>query len=219
MTIRKLTNKYYFSVEGETEQWYLEWLRNTINATEASAYNVSFSCRVQKDPLKHAKSLVVLGKTDVYHFSDYESNEPVHVQQFRETMDRMKEANKAVKHINYKFGYSNLTFELWIILHMADCNGSVCDRSNYLRFLNSAYKERFNGMNEYKHETNFKRCLGKLQLSNVIDAVKRAKTIMQTNRENCGPPHQYKGYEYYKDNPSLTIWEAIEKILKDCKLC
>lgn len=30
--------------------------------------------------------------------------------------------------------------------------------------------------------------------------------------------HQYKGYKYYKENPSLAIWEAIEKILKDCEL-
>lgn len=30
--------------------------------------------------------------------------------------------------------------------------------------------------------------------------------------------YQYKGYKYYKENPSLAIWEAIEKILKDCGL-
>ena len=24
--------------------------------------------------------------------------------------------------------------------------------------------------------------------------------------------------EYYKENPSLAAWEAIEKILKDCEL-
>lgn len=30
--------------------------------------------------------------------------------------------------------------------------------------------------------------------------------------------HQYKGYTYYKENPSLAAWEAIEKILIDCGL-
>ena len=34
MAKRKPTNKYYFSVEGETEQWYLKWLQDTINNTE-----------------------------------------------------------------------------------------------------------------------------------------------------------------------------------------
>lgn len=73
-------------------------------------------------------------------------------------------------------------------------------------------------MDEYKHEANFKRCFGKLQLSNVIDAVNRAKTIMQKNKDNGYVLQQYKGYRYYKENPSLAIWEAIEKILNDCEL-
>ena len=30
--MKKETNKYYFSVEGETEQWYLEWLEKTIQS-------------------------------------------------------------------------------------------------------------------------------------------------------------------------------------------
>lgn len=41
-----------------------------------------------------------------------------------------------------------------------------------------------------------------MDLSNVIDAIERAKTIMQKNQEN----------------PSLSAWEAIEKIFSDCKL-
>ena len=31
---RKETKKYTFTVEGETEQWYLYWLRNQINACQ-----------------------------------------------------------------------------------------------------------------------------------------------------------------------------------------
>ena len=30
--MRKETKKYYFSVEGETEKWYLDWLQKTINS-------------------------------------------------------------------------------------------------------------------------------------------------------------------------------------------
>ena len=73
-------------------------------------------------------------------------------------------------------------------------------------------------MDEYKHEANFKRCLGKLNLTNVIDAVNRSKKIMQKNKDNGYVLQQYKGYRYYKENPSLAIWETIENILKDCQL-
>lgn len=38
MANRKSTKKYYFSVEGETEQWYLKWLQDLINGTEQAAY-------------------------------------------------------------------------------------------------------------------------------------------------------------------------------------
>ena len=213
----KESKTYYFSVEGETEKWYLDWLASIINNTEYSTHKVSIKSEVQKDPLKYAKKLTILDKTVIYHLSDYESDEPVHVQQFSTTMDRMKQAS-SVKQITYKFGYSNFTFDLWIILHMADCNGYISYRDNYIKPLNRAYGESFESMDEYKHEDNFKRCLAKLQLSNVIDAVNRAKAIMQRNKENGYILHQYKGYKYYKENPSLAIWEAIEKILKDCEL-
>ncbi len=49
------------------------------------------------------------------------------------TMDNMKRAKELGKQINYKFGYSNLTFDLWIILHKEDCNRSVSHRRNYIR--------------------------------------------------------------------------------------
>ncbi len=41
---------------------------------------------------------------------------------------------------------------------------------------------------------------------------------MQRNQENGYTLHQRKGYKYYKENPSLSAWEAIERILKDCEL-
>lgn len=182
----------------------MKWLRDVINDTGKSVYKVSFDRPVQKNPYKRAKTFIVLKtenkKVDIYHLSDYESDEPIHVQQFTETMDNMKKANEAGNFINYKFGYSNLTFDLWIILHKADCNGSVSHRKNYIAHINRAYEERFESMDEYKHEDNFKRCLGKLQLSNVIAAVNRAKAIMQRNQDNAYTLHQDKGYKYYKEN-------------------
>lgn len=89
MAKRKPTRKYYFSVEGETEQWYLKWLQDVINATEEAAYKVSIDCPVNKNPLKRAKSMTVTGKTEIYHFFDYESSEDIHVKQFYKTLDNI----------------------------------------------------------------------------------------------------------------------------------
>lgn len=73
-------------------------------------------------------------------------------------------------------------------------------------------------MDEYKQEKKFKRCLEKLQLNHVLDAIVRAKTIMQINNNNGYILHEYKGYSYYEENTSLDVWVAIEKILETCGL-
>lgn len=75
--MRKLTKKYYFSVECETEKWYLDRLQDLINNSDA-ACKVSFDSKVQKDPVKYVKGLSIQGKTIVFHFCDYESNESDH---------------------------------------------------------------------------------------------------------------------------------------------
>lgn len=67
MLNRKQTRKYYFSVEGETEQWYLRWLQDIINHTEEAACKVSIDCPVVKNPIKHIKALTVTQKIEVYH--------------------------------------------------------------------------------------------------------------------------------------------------------
>ena len=82
----------------------------------------------------------------------------------------------------------------------------------------SAFGEKFENMNQFKHEKNFKRCLKQLSLKNVIEAIARAKDIMkQRNDQGCSL-HSYKGFEYYKENPSLAIHEIIKAILIDSGL-
>lgn len=140
MIKRKSTRKYYFSVEGETEQWYLSWLQDAINHCDEAVYRVSFNCQVQKDPVKRAKSLNITDRVEVWHFSDYESSDPVHVKQFVETMDRLHATKNLRKQITYKFGYSNFTFDLWMILHKMDCRMEYSHRRQYITPINKAWQ-------------------------------------------------------------------------------
>lgn len=136
----KKTKKYYFSVEGETEQWYLKWLQNTINSIPERKYNIKLDLKIEKDPLSRAKGITILEKTEIIHVFDKESEASIHQKQFYETLDRMKEA------------------------------------------------------------------------------IKRAKDIMDKNEENGHKLENYKGYKFYKENPSLSIWKIIEKMLYECGL-
>lgn len=216
--MRKENRTYYFSVEGETEQWYLEWLQRIINAEPNAKYTVKLDSKIQKDPLSRVKRMTIVGKTEITHIFDYESDEEIHVKQFKAALERMKEAQNTGKNIKYHLGYSNFTFELWMILHKVDCNGSLMHRRQYLIPLNRAYGENFENLDQYKHENNFKRILSNLTLDNVRQAVRRSKVIMRKNEEMGYRLQEYKGYRYYKENPSLSLWEQIERILMDCKV-
>lgn len=92
----KLSKPFYFSVEGETEDWYLQWLSKSINVSPQAKFKVSFNRKIEKDPLSRAKGISVLGKTEIFHIFDRESEEPVHVRQFETTLRRMKEAQGIV---------------------------------------------------------------------------------------------------------------------------
>ena len=52
---RKECRKYYFSVEGETEKWYLKWLESQINSKDNAKYNVKIIAEVNKNPIKMVK--------------------------------------------------------------------------------------------------------------------------------------------------------------------
>lgn len=142
----KTNKKYYFTVEGETEKWYLLWLQRQINSDTASKHTVTLDCQIEKNPLKRAKSLNITDvrkKTVIYHIFDRESEEDVHTIQFRETLDAMRNSELLGKQIKYQLGYSNFAFELWMVLHKTICNGCLTHRSQYLTSINRAFGESF----------------------------------------------------------------------------
>ena len=218
MTNRKLTKTYYFSVEGETEQWYLYWLKDRINESKEATYKVHIDCKIEKDPIKRIKGLTVTQKIEIYHICDYESEDDEHVKQFISIMDKMKKAMSLGTNIKYKFGYSNFTFDLWIALHRIDCFSSQNNRADYLTLINKAFNEKFEKMDDYKKESNFKKCLKNLNISDVKRAIKRSEQIMINNKNFGYVDVTYKGFSYYKENPSLSVFEPIKNMLKDCKL-
>lgn len=212
------SRKFYFSVEGDTEKWYLEWLRDSINTSKEAIFNVKFDCKIDKDPLSRVKGMSVLGKTEIAHIFDRESEEPIHVRQFETTLERMKEAQNIGKNIKYTLGYCNFSFDLWMVLHKEDSNGSLNYRHQYLSQLKRAFQEKFSSMDDYKKEDNFKRLLEKLSLTDVWDAVGRAKMIEKRNVERGYILNQHCGHTYFTENPSLSIWTIVENILTICKI-
>lgn len=214
MSEKLQTLKYVFTVEGETERWYLEWLCDRINEYPDRKCNVSIETRVQQSPEKFYKSTTKKVTPEVTHICDVESNEDVHVRKFQKILSEMKDA-KTNKKISYELGYSNYTFELWMVLHKRNCNGPLGHRNQYLAPINSAYEKKYRNLEEFKKEDNFKYCLSKLTLEDVKSAIERADFITKNNELDGKTQLQYKGYKYYRDNPALSIHDRVRKILKE----
>ncbi len=209
------TKKFVFTVEGETEQWYLYWLRDQINKCEDRSCDAAIDAKVQQSPMKFYKTVNAKTTPAAYHICDVESNDQVHVEKFRSILTQMKDA-KTQKKITYKLGYSNFTFELWMILHKRNCNGPLSHRRQYLDPINKAFEENFENLDQYKHEDEFKRCLSKLTLDDVKSAIRRADFITSNNEMDGKALIKYKGYSYYRDNPALSIQDAVRMILTAC---
>lgn len=213
MASRRQADKYWFSVEGETEKWYLEWLCGAINADPRATRKVAFDVKVEKNPLKRAKSLNVVGKAEVWHVFDLEDESDLHVRQTQDTLKRMRDAGKLGRGVKYMSAYSNFTFELWILLHKLDMRAPLNHRTGYLKLVNREFGENYQDLDEYKHEGNFKRALAQLTLDDAVAAVGRAKKIAADNEEHGCRFVDHCTYRYCLDNPATDLWIVVEKVL------
>lgn len=209
------TRKYTLTVEGETEKWYFDWLKEQINNCKNRTFNASFDIKVSQSPRSFYKGANARTSPVVFHICDIESICSSHIEKFHAVLKEMKEAN-TYKNIKYNLGYSNFTFELWIILHKMDCFGCLNTRKQYLNFLRQCFEEKFEDLAHYKQEKTFKHCLSKLSLIDVFQAVRRAKKLAFVNTNNANKLIKYSGYSYYRENPSLSVYEIVEKILLEC---
>lgn len=218
--MRRQNNNYYFSVEGDTEKYYLEHLRTLINNDESRICNVSFKIKITDSPKSFVKGTKTLEKLDFYHITDIESLEEYHINHFKDQLSEMKdvkvEISPRVK--SYSLGYTNFTFELWMIFHKKDCFGAFNHRRDYLSEINKAYNKSFERINEFKNERTFKAILDDITLNDVKEAIRRSEVVMSNLERNGYTKKKYKGYKYYEENPSLSLHEIIKKILNDVGL-
>lgn len=206
--------KYFFSVEGETELLYLNHLKELILEDEKSSANPVI--RAEKlSPSKMAKKLPLIRSCTITAVFDVEEADATHCKRFENILKEMRDSEKLGKTIKYELGYSNIDFELWIILHKKDMFGSVGSKAQYLKNINQVFGTKFEGLREYKEEKNFLQILSKITLDDVKAAIARADKIIK-QRESESKPLQTFGYEWFDKNPALSVHNVIKKILSEC---
>lgn len=191
---RKTNNTYYFTVEGETEELYFKRLQSLINECEKTHSRISIRAKKEAEPKSFAKRYTSIYPIVVTHVIDRESEDEFHREKFSKILGEMREAES---------------------LHKEDCYDHKTYRKQYLTDVKKAYKKNFVDLDEFKKEQNLKDVLKQIELDDVIRAIERAKTIMRLNEEHYKPVTEFD-YMYYTENPSLSIWESIELMLKEC---
>ena len=212
--LKKGNKKYFFSVEGETEILYFQHLQKLIKYEGCSIVTPVF--QIEKcSPVKFVKKISVITPCIITALYDVEDSDSDHKIRFENTLREMKTSEKLGKSIKYELGYSNINFELWIILHKKDLFGTVGSKAQYLKNINQVYGTKFESLNEYKVERNFLQVLSKITLDDVKVAIDRAEKITR-QRESEGNPIKTCGYEWFDKNPALSVHNVIKKILNDC---
>ncbi len=211
---RLINNPYYFSVEGETEVLYFQHLQKLIRSVESRKANPII--RVERiRPSSFSKKISIIKDCTIFAVYDVEDNDTEHIKRFEGILKEMKDTENSGKSIKYELGYSNIDFELWILLHKKDMFGSISSRSQYLNNINSVFGTKFQGLKEYKVEKNFNQILSQITLEDVKAAITRAERIIK-QRSFEDKPLKSSGYEWYERNPSLSVHSAINKILLEC---
>lgn len=214
---RLFSKQYYFLAEGECEERYLRRLQELINESQAAIQHVSFVIKRNTSMTSMVKNQLPWGKNAIVEVVDYEGSSQSDQQTFLHVLDDMAKASRLKSGVKCVLGYSNLTFELWILLHKMDCRRTLDNKKQYLELLNKAYEFDFETLTKFKQEKNFKKVLDSIALEDVKTAVNRAEAIRKRNEQEL-TPKKYKSFLYFEKNPDCSLQERIREILEDCGL-
>ena len=209
----RINNTFYVSVEGYTEMKYLDRVQYLINQGNFKT-KVKFIKKISK-PTSFVKAYSNgFSEYPYFHICDYEGNTDEDNKKFMHVLDDLKNA-RLIKKSKFNLAYTNLCFELWLILHKKQFGKQIFNKESYRQEINSAYGLDFNSWDDIKKDENLDKIINQIQIQDVILALQRAKSINEYSVENFAI-QKYKGSEFYKENPSLNINEFIELVLKKC---
>ena len=224
--IKKESRQFNISVEGiNCEKMYFEHLAKLINSSD-STYNLKVAPR-KMSPMQYArrnaykpvakrKDNKKLPYIHVQDIEDYYSE--FHKNKFFGMIDEMREAEREFG-ISYELGYSNYTFELWMLLHVADMDYSVQDRKAYLSPINRWFHRDFADLDEFKQEAAFQEILDEfVTLDSIRHAIRRAEKIVEQNAQGRKVSENYRGLTFYHDNPDVSVHEVVRLIFEVCEV-
>lgn len=224
---KKESRLFHISVEGiNCEKLYFEHLAKLINNSDRNTYNLKIAPR-KMSPMEYAKRNAFKPadkrrgnrKIPYIHIQDIEDYyDDYQRSKFYGMLDEIKQAEKQFG-ISYELGYSNYTFELWMLLHVADMSHAVQNRKSYLGPINRWFHRNYKDLDEFKSQGEFDRILKEyVTLESIDRAIIRAERIVGNNAAEKKSRETYKGFTFYHDNPDVSVHEVVKMILEVCEV-
>lgn len=107
--------------------------------------------------------------------------------------------------------YSNLNFDLWLLLHKKQYRRTVQNNSAYVDEIRNAYNLTNNA--NIKAKTNMQKILDQIELVDVKRAIENADEIMKGKMEE-DKIYVKRNFSYYP-NPSMSINEFFKDLFED----
>jgi len=123
--------------------------------------------------------------------------------------DKLDKKNRPTKRVYH--AYSNVNFDLWLILHKECFNKSVSVNHAYVADVRRIYG--LNKTDNIKKESVVKKILNQITIDDVKKAIERAKIIR--GRKIADDKKQIGTTTYYSD-PDFSIDVFLERVLVEC---
>ena len=216
---RNESRQFNMSVEGvNCERLYFKHLAKLINGSGRNQYNLKISPKAMT-PFQYAKrnAYKPVEKLPYIHIQDIEDYyDDAKRKKSYGVIDEMRKAESTFG-ISYRLGYSNYTFELWMLLHVADMNYGVASRVAYLKPVNQYFHRNYKSLDDFKTEAEFQGILNEfITLDAVLLAVSRAERIVKSNTAQEKIKETYRKVAFYRDNPDVTVHEVVKLIFDTC---
>ena len=220
---RKQNRKFYLSVEGDCEALYFQHLQKLINTCPHADFNAKIVAvrKIKPTSMLKRQGLDAVDKfqgkqVPFFHIQDIEDYHEAEGRRiFQGLIDDLADARKTFN-VAYDLGYSNYTFELWLLLHVTDMNAPLADRYHYLNYINRAFGTTYKSLSEYKKADNFCQILKDfITLEAVLKAIERSERL-RDRRSKTDSLTEYRGIRFYADNPDTTVGKVVQYILRVC---
>ncbi len=203
---------YYGSYEGLQEKKYLERLKFLISQNEESKFDVSFMLKNHSggSPLEICKyALRTITFSNIAELKKEERIIAIFDYDFKD--EEFIQANEYCLKNNIVNAYSNVNFDLFLLLHKKSYNKQIYTNEGYKEVLCKSF--RLSPKSDIKDEKIIDKIMNQITLEDVVNAIETAKKICKKT-ENSGKV--FNRLDGHYEQPYLKIHLFIEKVLIRC---